>query len=541
MESAANTNQTSENPAASALLGLDFQSPRLPQDDQCTPSGPIVPVHVFGDADAEDSWLESSSEQTGRARERLDRERSKESFRPVSEYLGHSEHFWILRLYRIHGEASSRPAARRHARDLLAAWWKGMASEASQSKRTDQEHFHLHWHQCSDEQKLGGLIGLEQADYRFYQGAQSRLTARKTHESNQVHRWQLSAQPDTNIDQELQLKAQAIGQAMLTARYLIDLPANLLSPASYQRFVEKLFSEQDAVEIKVWQEQELEEMGCGLHVAVGRAAVEKSRLIRMRYRPLAPGNNSNSGQTQPWAIVGKGITFDTGGLNLKPGSAMSRMKKDMGGSALCVGLAHWAARTNFSKPLDIYLAIAENAVDERAFRPGDVLKSASGLGVEITNTDAEGRLVLADAITVASRDEDKPAAIIDLATLTGAARVALGDEIVPFSTNQLEWPSELLEAAELTGDYVWPLPLHQPYERHLQSQVTDLVNAPLSFRFAGSTTAALFLKRFVPAKMPWLHLDLYGWSDDGQVNMGSKGGCATGLETLIEWLSRRFA
>jgi leucyl aminopeptidase len=237
------------------------------------------------------------------------------------------------------------------------------------------------------------------------------------------------------------------------------------------------------------------------------------------------------------AIVGKGVCFDSGGLDIKSASGMRLMKKDMGGAAHALALAQWIAAERLPVRLHLLIPAVENAVSGAAFRPGDVVKSRQGLFVEIDNTDAEGRLVLADALAKAA--EDKPELIIDFATLTGAARVALGPDLPAMFANADELASELEQAAREASDPVWRMPLWDPYDEMLKSDLADLANSAPS-PMAGCITAALFLKRFVPDETPWAHFDTYAWRDAAKPGR-PKGGEALGLRAVFATLAKRYA
>ena len=248
--------------------------------------------------------------------------------------------------------------------------------------------------------------------------------------------------------------------------------------------------------------------------AVGRASSVAPRLIDFSW-----------GQGPKVTLVGKGVCFDTGGLDLKPASAMGLMKKDMGGAATVLGLAQMIMAAKLPVRLRVLVPAVENAVAGNAFRPGDVLKTRKGISVEIGNTDAEGRLVLADALTDAVAEN--PALLIDLATLTGACRTALGPDIPGFFTDDDTLASDFMAAAKSTHDPVWRLPLYAPYRKMIDSKVADINNAGDS-PFAGAITAGLFLKEFVGANVPWLHIDTYAW------NLGDRPGRPAGGEALAQ-------
>jgi leucyl aminopeptidase len=233
--------------------------------------------------------------------------------------------------------------------------------------------------------------------------------------------------------------------------------------------------------------------------AVGRASSRPPRLIELTW-----GEAFHPKVT----LVGKGVCFDTGGLNLKPDAGMLLMKKDMGGAATALTIAQMVILAKLKVRLRVLIPAVENSVSGSAFRPGDVLQSRAGITVEIGNTDAEGRLILADALALA--DEEEPDLLIDFATLTGAARVALGPDLPPFYTDDEGLAGEIADAGDAVADPVWRLPLWRPYESMLDSKVAD-INHISSGGFAGSVTAALFLSRFVEKAKAWAHFDIFGW------------------------------
>jgi leucyl aminopeptidase len=237
------------------------------------------------------------------------------------------------------------------------------------------------------------------------------------------------------------------------------------------------------------------------------------------------------------ALVGKGVSFDTGGLDIKPSSGMRLMKKDMGGAAHALALAELVMAARLPVRLHLLIPAVENAISGDAFRPGDVLRSRKGLTVENTNTDAEGRLILADALTRAG--EEKPELILDFATLTGAARVALGPDLPPLFSDDEALARELLTASERAHDPLWRLPLWNGYDELLKSDIADMVNAPEG-GFAGAITAALFLRRFVPTGIPWAHLDVFAWRPGARPGR-PKGGDAYGLRAAFAVLKQRYS
>ena len=261
--------------------------------------------------------------------------------------------------------------------------------------------------------------------------------------------------------------------------------------------------------------------------AVGRAAAQAPRLIELTH-----GKKSH-----PLVVlVGKGVTFDTGGLDIKPYASMKLMKKDMGGAALVLGLAQLIIQSKLPVRLRVLVPAVENSISADAFRPQDVIASRKGLTIEIGSTDAEGRLILADAL--AEGDSEKPALMVDVATLTGAARTALGPDLPALYSNRDDVAHDLQKIGMSCKDPFWHLPLWQPYAKYVNSAIADVTNTP-NFGFAGSITAALFLERFVSPATPWVHLDSYAWNAEAQPGR-PVGGEALGLRTLFAYLEQRF-
>lgn len=262
--------------------------------------------------------------------------------------------------------------------------------------------------------------------------------------------------------------------------------------------------------------------------AVGRAAPQAPRLIRLRW-----GNPKHPRV----ALVGKGVTFDTGGLDLKPLAAMRLMKKDMGGAALVLGLAQLVAQAKLPVYLDVLIPAVENSIDGEAFRPSEIVNTRKGLTVEIGSTDAEGRVILADAL--AEADAGKPELLIDIATLTGAARTALGTELPALFSNRDAVGNAIVAEGMQQRDPLWRLPLWQGYAKYVNSPVADITNSP-SYNFAGSITAALFLERFVSPRTPWVHIDSYAWNAEPQPGRPA-GGEALTLRALFGYIQKQFA
>jgi len=291
------------------------------------------------------------------------------------------------------------------------------------------------------------------------------------------------------------LETLATGEAL--TRDLINTPASDMGPADLENAARQL-ADRFGADIKVTVADDLLKQNFPMIHAVGRAADRTPRLIDMTW-------GSTGAQL---TLVGKGVCFDTGGLNIKTGASMGLMKKDMGGAAAALGLAHMIMAQALPIRLRVLIPAVENSISSNAFRPQDILVSRKGLSVEINNTDAEGRLVLADALTLA--DESRPDLIVSMATLTGAARVAVGPDLAPFYATDNADAQAIRAAADRVRDPVWQMPFWDPYEEMIEPPIADLDNAPKG-GMAGSITAALFLRRFVTATPRYLHFDIYGW------------------------------
>jgi leucyl aminopeptidase len=316
----------------------------------------------------------------------------------------------------------------------------------------------------------------------------------------------------------------ALAEALYLGRDLINTPANDLGPAELEAAARELATAFGA-SIKVTEGSGLLSDNFPMIHAVGRASDRAPRLIDLRW---------GSEHAPKVTIVGKGICFDTGGLDIKPSSAMALMKKDMGGAASALAFALLVMRTNLPLRLRVLIPAAENSIAGNAFRPGDVLPSRNGMTVEIGNTDAEGRLVLADAISLA--DEEAPDYLVTIATLTGAARVALGSDLPPLYSDDDEMASRLLASARDVGDPLWRMPFWSPYDKLLKSSVAD-VSHIAEGAFAGSIVAALFLKRFVHDAKRFAHLDIFGWVPRDEPGR-PKGGEPQAARALYQFFRR---
>jgi len=320
-----------------------------------------------------------------------------------------------------------------------------------------------------------------------------------------------------------------VAHACALARDMINTPANDMGPLQIETIAREI-AEQYAARITVIGGEGLLEANYPAVHAVGRAATPEraSRMIEIAWgeagRPLV-------------AVIGKGVVFDTGGLDIKPSSGMRLMKKDMGGAAHALALGRMIMAAGLPVRLAVLVPVVENAISGDAMRPGDVIGSRKGLTIEIGNTDAEGRLILADALTRAA--ELEPALTLDLATLTGAARAALGPQLPPFFTDDDELAAAIGRHAAAQHDPLWRLPLWKGYAEALDSDIADLKNDPDAWAQAGAVTAALFLQRFAPPG-PWAHFDIFGWNSKGSPGRPG-GGEAQAIRALYAMVRERFA
>jgi leucyl aminopeptidase len=310
------------------------------------------------------------------------------------------------------------------------------------------------------------------------------------------------------------------------ARDLVNTPANDLGPDALEAWI-VAFAETHGVETNVVRGDDLVAQNFPMIHAVGRASDQAPRLVDFSW-----GDAAHPKLT----LVGKGVTFDTGGLNIKPGNSMALMKKDMGGAANVLGLANAIMTAGIKVRLRVLIPVVENSIAGNAFRPGDVLPSRKGLTVEIGNTDAEGRLILADALALA--DEEDPDLIIDMATLTGAARVALGPDLPPVYARDEAFAKTVVDHGMAIDDPLWPMPLWNGYDKLLTSKVAD-VNHISTGGLAGSITAALFLNRFVKPQTEWMHFDIFAWSPEPRPGRPF-GGTDHGIRALYSALKDRY-
>ncbi len=321
-------------------------------------------------------------------------------------------------------------------------------------------------------------------------------------------------------------RVRNIVSAIYLTRNLINTPAQDLMPKALFEALKILGETFDAKVTQVVGDALLKKNFPAIH-AVGRASVHAPRLIEL---------NWGSPKHPRITLIGKGVCFDSGGLNLKPSSGMRLMKKDMGGAALAAGLGRMIMSAGLPVQLRILIPAVENAIAGNAYRPGDIVSTRKGLSVEIDNTDAEGRMILADALAFA--EEGKPELIIDFATLTGAARSALGTELPGFFTRDDATATALEQASRLERDPIWRLPLHSPYRSLLDSRLADMLNSAAS-PFAGAITAGLFLGEFVSEKTPWIHFDLMAWNTRALPGR-PEGGEALALRAVYRYLQDRY-
>lgn len=360
----------------------------------------------------------------------------------------------------------------------------------------------------NDEDRLQILVGWGLGSYHF----------------DQFRTSEASVKPVIYVSQQA-ARINALVEAISLVRNLINMPANHMMPQDLEQVARRLAEMHDAEVEVIAGSALLKENFPTIH-AVGRASVHAPRLIELNW-----GN-----QDDPLvSLVGKGVCFDTGGLDIKPSSNMRLMKKDMGGAAHVLGLAKLIMQLELPICLQVLIPAVDNAISGDAFRPGDVIHTRLGKTVEIDNTDAEGRLILCDALAYAA--ESEPDVIIDFATLTGAARIAMGTEIPAFFTNDRALMQKLQAASTISNELIWNLPLHKPYLEKLQSNVADLSNSGDSY--GGAITAALFLNEFVPTRIAWAHFDVMAWNLRARPGRPI-GGEAMGLLAVFKYLETNF-
>ena len=331
--------------------------------------------------------------------------------------------------------------------------------------------------------------------------------------------------PRKEITEQTARLTQAVSAGMRLAKDLCNGPANIITPAAMEEAAAYVAA-RHGFKISVLRENEIREKGMGSYAAVFNGSALGGRLVILEWAPEGMEN------TPPLVFIGKGLTFDSGGISIKPAAGMHEMKSDMAGAAAVLGMCEALGRLKGPRRVVAMLACAENMPDGAAMCPGDIVTSLSGQTIEIQNTDAEGRLVLCDTLTYAER-EYKPLAIIDIATLTGACRVALGTEIAGMFCTDEELQKFALEAGQLNGDRCWPLPVWDEYFENMKSIAADMSNA--GSREGGAINAALFLKQFISREQPWMHLDIAGpaYNEKGNA-LREPGSTGFGLRLLLD-------
>lgn len=325
-------------------------------------------------------------------------------------------------------------------------------------------------------------------------------------------------------------RAETIADGVTIARDLVNTPAQEMTPIHLAQAAVRIAEASGGlVKVKILDRVECTKLKMGAYLAVAQGADHEPKFIHLTY-------TSPRATKKTLAVVGKGVTFDSGGLSLKPADAMMSMKSDMAGGAAVIGFFATLARLKPRVNVHGVIAATENMVSAKSIRPGDIVHASNGKSIEILNTDAEGRLTLADAITYILKE--KPDAIIDLATLTGACLVALGEEITGLMTNDKELGKKVMDAASKAGEKMWELPLEPRYRDLINSDIADLRNIPTS-RYGGTLTAGLFLQEFVEGK-PWVHLDIAGpaYAERPLSSYLARGGTGHGIRTLIEFVEK---
>lgn len=392
-----------------------------------------------------------------------------------------------------------------------------LAAETDQEWRDFGGNMFKKYYGCVDTVQF--LINTNQVEniYEGFKLASYSFTKYKSDDSAKS----LDIEIDVNLHNDV-----VLNESVSVARDLITEPGNVLYPAEYARRIDELLSPL-GVNVKILNQEQLQKLGFDLLLSVGQGSVKDSYVVVMEY--------FEGGDDKTTALVGKGVTFDTGGISIKPSAGMGDMKFDMGGSAAVVGAIHAIASKNLGRNVVGIVGLVENMPDGNSIKPGDVVKSLSGKTVENLNTDAEGRLVLADILTYVQREYD-PETVIDLATLTGAILVSLGNDIAGLFTNSSELSNTIDATGYHSGEKFWRMPMGQDWNKMLDSDIADMKNIG-GGRYGGSTTAAEFLYRFVDSHRAWAHLDIAGtvWSESGKPT-SPKGAVGFGVRTLFNFV-----
>tara|TARA_B100000749_G_C18450126_1_gene476028 strand:+ start:23525 stop:25072 length:1548 start_codon:yes stop_codon:yes gene_type:complete len=443
-------------------------------------------------------------------------QRARRSKSPIEKFEGSEGSIYVVFPKALHPEKS--PSKASLAMGAYGACRDALGTAMGMAQNESSDSIQVLFVDTPQDSLHGGLVGIDIASYRF----------RKVISGDSKNKKLILLKNKGEVTKREIDDASAVAVGVNLARHLVNLPPNVLKPAAYAQSIKSLFQGVAGVKVDVWDKPRLKKENCNLLLAVGEASSSGPCLVHLRYRP------KGSSSKKPVAFVGKGITFDSGGLDIKPSQAMRLMKKDMGGSAALVGLAHSCIQSGLKTPMDFYFCLAENAVDDHAFRPSDVYISRSGISVEIDNTDAEGRLVMADGLDVAvsAKGKEAPSVVIDVSTLTGAIKVGLGADIGGLFSDNDKLANQLFDSGLFRSDRVWRMPLFDPYNSSLRSDVADTVNSASGF--GGAITAALFLRKFTRG-IPWAHFDIYAWSDSSSGALLEKGGSGQAVQCLYEW------
>lgn len=326
------------------------------------------------------------------------------------------------------------------------------------------------------------------------------------------------------------IRASQVAEGIILARNLVNTPAHDMTPSKLAETAHQIAAQsEDRVQVTVLDETECEELGMHSYLAVAKGSQEPPKFIHLVYKPV-------EATEKRVAVIGKGVTFDSGGLSLKPANSMETMKCDMAGAATVLGLFSTLSKLNVPVEVHGIIAATENMPSGQAIRPGDIVKASNGVTIEILNTDAEGRLTLADALVYAEKYE--PQAIIDLATLTGACVVALGEEIAAMYANNDKLAESLLASSAQGGEELWRMPLYGAYDKLIESKYADIRNTSTAAGYGGSITAAMFLQRFVKKDRPWAHLDIAGpaYAEKPLNAYTLYGATGYGVATLVNYL-----
>lgn len=441
----------------------------------------------------------------------------------VVSFVGQKGPVWILQNTEI-----KKGAHQGLLDESIYAWFRDQSGGlVSQFKTQQLEKIEFNFHEASEDMIRASIIGLELAGYNFL-NSYNNVPVKKL----LINLVLTTKKKNFRLDKKQIEKHQVEAASIQLARHLVNLPPNDINPKTFETLIKKELNFPKTVKIEVWDHNKLAKENMNLHLAVGKGSQTPPCMVHIKYRP------KKKSAKKPIAFVGKGITFDTGGLDIKPSSGMRLMKKDMGGAAAVLGLAYWAVHSQYGRACDFYLALAENSVGSKSMRPGDLYRSRAGYLIEIDNTDAEGRLVLADTMDVAAtkKGADEPEIIIDIATLTGAIKVALGADVAGLFTNDDHLAQQLQTAGQASGEPNWRIPLVQKYFSSMSSNFADFKNS--ADGFGGAITAALFLEKFCHGKK-WAHLDVYCWNDKPTGALSFAGGSGQPVQSMIEWLKAR--